>query len=147
MSKKNSLKIKKIFYASTDTKQEIPLYSTRVSAGFPSPAEDYITRQLDLNDLLIKRPAATFFVEVEGESMLDAGIHDGDILVVDKGEIPANNKVVVAALDGELTVKKIGKIKGKLYLLPENPNFEPIEISGEMELMIWGVVTYVIHKV
>lgn len=147
MVKKNQLRIKKIFYASTDTKQEIPLYSSRVSAGFPSPAEDYITRQLDLNDLLIKRPAATFFVEVEGDSMLDAGIHDGDILVVDRGEMPANKKIVVAALDGELTVKKIGKIKGKLYLLPENPDFDPLEISGEMELMIWGIVTYVIHKV
>ncbi len=147
MYRKNQLRIKKIFYASTDTKREIPLYSSRVSAGFPSPAEDYITRQLDLNDLLIKRPAATFFVEVEGESMLDAGIHDGDILVVDRGEMPANNKVVVAALDGELTVKKIGKIKGKLYLLPENPDFEPLEITGDMELMIWGIVTYVIHKV
>ncbi|MFO7890407.1 MAG: translesion error-prone DNA polymerase V autoproteolytic subunit [bacterium] len=147
MSKKSQLRIKKIFYASTGTKQEIPLYSSRVSAGFPSPAEDYITRQLDLNDLLIKRPAATFFVEVEGDSMLDAGIHDGDILVVDRGEMPANNKIVVAALDGELTVKKIAKIKGKLYLLPENPDFDPMEISGEMELMIWGIVTYVIHKV
>jgi len=147
MTKKNQLKIKKIFYASTDTKQDIPLYSSRVSAGFPSPAEDYITKKLDLNDLLIKRPAATFFVEVEGDSMLDAGIHDGDILIVDRGEMPTNNKVVVAALDGELTVKKIDKIGGKLYLLPENRNFEPIEISGEMELMIWGVVTYVIHRV
>jgi len=147
MSKKNKLRIKKIFYASTDTKHEIPLYSSRVSAGFPSPAEDYITRQLDLNDFLIKRPAATFFVEVEGDSMLDAGIHNGDILIVDRGEIPANNKVVVAALDGELTVKKIGKINNKLHLLPENPDFEPIEISGEMELLIWGIVTYVIHKV
>jgi len=147
MAKKNQLRIKKIFYASTDTRQDIPLYSSRVSAGFPSPAEDYITRKLDLNDLLIKRPAATFFVEVEGDSMLDAGIHDGDILIVDRGEMPTNNKVVVAALDGELTVKKIGKIGGKFYLLPENPDFEPIEISGEMELMIWGVVSYVIHKV
>ncbi len=147
MAKKNQLRIKKIFYASTDTKQDIPLYSSRVSAGFPSPAEDYITRKLDLNDLLIKRPAATFFVEVEGDSMLDAGIHDGDILIVDRGEMPTNNKVVVAALDGELTVKKIGKMDGKLYLLPENRDFESIEISGDMELMIWGVVTYVIHKV
>lgn len=147
MDRKKKLKVKNFFYASTETKQEMPLFSSRVSAGFPSPAEDYITKQLDLNDFLIKRPAATFFVEVEGNSMLDAGIHDGDILIVDRSELPANRKIVIAALDGELTVKKLKKMKGKLFLLPENSDFEPIEVSDEMELKIWGVVTFVIHKV
>lgn len=127
--------------------QELPLFTARISAGFPSPADDYIDRKLDLNEYLIKHPAATFFVRVQGDSMIDAGIHSGDILIVDRALEPADGKIVIAVLYGELTVKRIKKTKTKLSLLPENPAFKPIEITPEMGLEVWGVVTHVIHTV
>lgn len=116
-----------------------------VTAGFPSPAEDYIEGKLDLNKHLIKHPAATFFVRVAGDSMIDAGIHPGDILIVDRSLEPANKKVVIAIIDGELTVKRIRINKGRIYLIPENKKYKPIEIEKEMDFDIWGVVTNVIH--
>lgn len=116
-----------------------------VSAGFPSPAEDYVEKNLDLNELLIAHPAATFFVRVEGESMAGAQIHTGDILVVDRALSPANGSIVIAVLNGEFTVKRV-QIKGKrLFLVPENPAFTPIEVVKEADFQVWGVVTYVIH--
>lgn len=132
-----------------DTTQtnKMPLFTSQVSAGFPSPADDYIENRLDLNDLLIKNPPATFFVKVTGESMIDAGINDGDILIVDKSKKVTNNNIVIAVLNGELTVKRIEKTKNKLYLVPENPAFPKIEVTDGMELVIWGVVTNVIHQV
>jgi len=125
----------------------LPLYLASVAAGFPSPADDFIDKKLDLNEFLINHPAATFFVRVSGDSMRDAGLNDGDILVVDRALDPGGGKIVVAALDGELTVKRIRKQNGKLFLAPENPEFEPIEVGEEACFEIWGVVTYVIHKV
>ena len=116
-----------------------------VAAGFPSPAEDYIEGKLDLNRHLIKHPAATFFVRVSGDSMIDAGIHPGDILIVDRSLEPADKKVVIAVIDGELTVKRIRIKKGRIYLMPENEKYKPIEIEKEMNFDIWGVVTNVIH--
>ena len=128
--------------------RELPLFLANVPAGFPSPADDYIDRKLDLNEFLIKHPAATFFVRVEGDSMTGAGINSGDILIVDRAVEPADKKIVIANVNGELTVKRIRIYRGKAYLAAENPDFDPIELSGEDEEMdIWGVVTYVLHSV
>lgn len=128
-------------------KLKLPLYSSKVSAGFPSPADDFIDRTLDLNDLVIKHPQATFFVRVSGNSMINAGIKDGDILVIDKSLEPVEGKIVIANVDGEFVLKRIRKKGGKLYLYPENSDFNPIEIKEGMECEIWGVVTYVIHTI
>jgi len=116
-----------------------------VAAGFPSPAEDYLEGKLDLNKYLIKHPAATFFVRVTGDSMLAAGIHPGDILIVDRSIEPADKKVVIAVIEGELTVKRIRRLKDKILLMPENENYKPLSIDDGMNFEIWGVVTSVIH--
>jgi len=122
-----------------------PLFNSPVSAGFPSPAEDYIETPLDLNQRYIKHPAATFFVKVDGESMTGAGIFPGDILIVDRALEASNGDVIIAALDGEFTVKRL-KIEGKrILLLPENENYRGIDVSRKSEFEIWGVVTTVIH--
>ena len=126
---------------------ELPLFLESVSAGFPSPADDYLEAKLDLNKHLIKNPSATFFVRVTGDSMINAGIHSGDILVVDRSLTPKNGSIVIAIIDTELIVKRMQLIKNKIFLVPENPNFEPIEISGEMNFEVWGVVSTVIHSV
>jgi DNA polymerase V len=126
---------------------QLPLYGSKVAAGFPSPADDYIENQLDLNEHLIKHPAATFFVRASGQSMIGAGIHDNDILVVDRSITPSNGKIVVAAIDGQLTVKRLNQKNNKLFLMPENQQFEPIEVKEGSEIYIWGVVTNVIHAV
>jgi DNA polymerase V len=128
------------------TKLELPMYKSEIKAGFPSPASDYIESTLDLNKFLIKHPSATFFVRVEGDSMIDAGIHSGDILIVDRAVQAEKQKIVIAAVNGELTVKRIWYHEDILYLQPSNINFEPIEITLDMDFHIWGVVTYVIHK-
>lgn len=125
---------------------EIPLFAASVQAGFPSPAEDFIEAELDLNTLLIPRPAATFFVRVKGSSMEGAGIFEGDILIVDRSLSPSHGKIVIAVIQGELTVKRIHLIGGELSLLPENPRFPPIKIRPDEDFHIWGVVSYVIHK-
>ena len=122
-----------------------PLFLVSVSAGFPSPADDYIENSLDLNKYLIKHPAATFFVRVKGDSMIDAGIHSGDILIVDRALETVDKKVVIAVINGELTVKRIRMVAGKIYLLPENCDFKATEITAAMDFTIWGVVTNVIH--
>ena len=125
----------------------LPLYSSRVAAGFPSPADDYVEESLDLNKHLINKPAATFFVKATGNSMLGAGIHDGDILIVDRSLSPSDGKIVIAAVDGFLTVKRIS-FKGKeTWLLPENDSFRPILLEEHNDVVVWGVVTNVIHKV
>ncbi len=123
----------------------LPLYSNKVSAGFPSPADDHIEAQLDLNSYLIKNPASTFFVKVSGESMKDVGIFPGDILIVDRSLNPINGKIVIAVVDGELTVKRLKKEKNQLLLMPENKDFKPIVIKELQDVSIWGVVTNVIH--
>ena len=118
-----------------------------VPAGFPSPADDYLEGKLDLNQHLIKHPAATFFVRVSGESMIGAGIHPGDILVVDRSLEPAQRKIVIAVVDNELTVKRFRRVRGRVILMPENEDYEPIEIGEGTEFEVWGVVTTVIHPV
>ena len=126
---------------------QLPLFQAYVPAGFPSPADDYIERKLDLNTYLVRHPAATFFVRVTGDSMVGAGIHSGDMLIVDRSLEPVDNNVVIAGMEGELTVKRIRKRGGKLFLVPENSAYEPVEIHDGMDCEIWGVVTSVIHPV
>ena len=137
--------IEEVYQPDFSTECKRPLFMVPVAAGFPSPADDYIEGRLDLNEHLIRHPAATFFVRVTGESMIDAGIHPGDILIVDRAIEPADKKVVVAVVDGELTVKRIRMTAGRVYLVPENESFAPFEITREMNFEIWGVVTNVIH--
>ncbi|HVT63411.1 MAG TPA: translesion error-prone DNA polymerase V autoproteolytic subunit [Legionellaceae bacterium] len=122
-----------------------PLYSGRVKAGFPAMVDDHIELHLDLNAHLIKHPSATFFVRASGDSMIGAGINSGDILIVDRSLEPRHGKIIIAAIDGELTVKRLYKQSGRLQLLAENNAYPPIDISCEQDLIIWGVVTYVIH--
>lgn len=128
------------------TKVARPLFSCGVSAGFPSPADDYIDRMLDLNELLVKHPAATYFVRVAGDSMVGAGISHDDILVVDRSLEPSSGKIVIAILHGELTVKRLVKRGDGCQLVAENPNYAPIEITEDSGCEIWGVVTSVIHQ-
>jgi len=123
----------------------LPLFSYRIAAGFPSPANDYIEDRIDLNKHLIRHKEATFFLRVQGDSMLGAGIHDGDLLIVDRAITPIDGKIVIAALDGELTVKRLSVQGETVRLVPENPAYPVIEINGEQDLVIWGVVTNVIH--
>jgi DNA polymerase V len=128
--------------------QLLPLYLSKVSAGFPSPAEDDLADKLDLNDYLIKHPAATFLVRANGLSMINAGIHENDILIVDRSLTPSDGKIVIAAIDGQLTVKRLKKNNdGSISLLAENPDYQPIHLHEENDVVIWGVVTNVIHNV
>lgn len=129
------------------TQRPLPLFSGKVAAGFPSPADDYVEKSLDLNELLIQKPAATFFVRAEGESMLGAGIHPNDILVVDRSIEPVPGKIVICALNGELTVKRLERDGEHWKLKAENPAYPDIAIHDELEMVIWGVVTNVIHAV
>ena len=126
-------------------KRALPLYASRVPAGFPSPADDYVDQRLDLNDL-IDRPAATFFVKVTGHSMTGASIHDGDLLVVDRSIEATDGKIVIAAVNGELTVKRLALKSGEVWLMPENPAFPPLQLKEGLDCVIWGVVTRVIHS-
>jgi DNA polymerase V len=141
------MKIKEIFYfdASGD-KVELPLYVSQIKAGFPSPADDYVDKSLDLNSYLIANPISTFFVRVEGDSMINAGILSGDILIVDKSIDNPMNKIVVALLNGEFTVKRLTKRDGSVFLLPENPKYPNIEITEFVDFQVWGVVTGVVRK-
>lgn len=125
---------------------QLPLYAGKVSAGFPSPADDYLEGALDLNEHLIAHPSATFFVRVSGDSMIGAGIHPDDILVVDRSLEASSGRIVVVALDGELTVKRLHIGPEGIRLLPENPAYAPIPIQEETGLHVWGVVTSVIHR-
>ena len=134
-----------VYAPDLSTRYALPIFLGRLPAGFPSPADDYLEGKLDLNRHLIKHPAATFFVRVTGDSMIGAGIHSGDLLVVDRSLEPADKNVVVAVVDGELTVKRLFKQNGVLRLLPENLNYQPIEITAQQTIEIWGVVTSVIH--
>jgi DNA polymerase V len=124
----------------------LPFFDGGIMAGFPSPAEDYAELPLDLHELLISHPAATFFVRVEGDSMKGAGMQSGDILVVDRSLAPQNGKIVVALLNGEFTVKRLKMEEKKVYLIPENPRYPTLEVTAESDFQIWGVVTYVIHR-
>ena len=128
------------------TSLRIPLVTAIVDAGFPSPADDHLERSIDLNEELIRNKAATYCVRVQGESMRDAGIHAGDVLVVDRSITPSDKQIVVAMIDGDFTVKRFRKFGAQLFLEAANPDFPSIQIGENQELVIWGAVTYIIHK-
>lgn len=123
----------------------LPLFASRVPAGFPSPADDYVDQRLDLNTHLVEHPAATFFTRVSGHSMRGAGIHDGDLLIVDRALEAQDGRIVIAAVNGELTVKRLRLRKGGAWLVPEHPDYKPLKITEGLDCVIWGVVTRVIH--
>lgn len=125
---------------------ELPLYMMPVVAGFPSPCEDYLEGRLSLDQHLIKHPTATFFVRACGDSMLGAGIHSGDLLVVDRAVKPKHGNIVIAVVNGELTVKRLHKKGDRLLLVAENEQYQPLEINEYTDFQIWGVVTNAIHS-
>lgn len=127
------------------SKWALVLYGSKVPAGFPSPADDHVDKKLDLNEHLIRRPAATFFVQAEGASMLGAGIGDGDLLVVDRSLTPGAGDIVIAVVDGELTVKRLRHLTGGWFLAAENSDFPDIPL-GEAGCEVWGVVTHSIRR-
>lgn len=124
----------------------LPLLTSRISAGFPSPADDYVDQTLDLNSHLITHPAASFFIRVRGQSMLGAGIHDGDLLIVNRALEARDGRIVIAVLNGEFTVKRLQYRNGRAWLVAEHPNYPPLPIEAESECVIWGVVTHAIHS-
>lgn len=125
---------------------KLPKFGHKVRAGFPSPADDYVESWLDLNEHLIEHKDATFFVQATGDSMTGAGIQEGCLLVVDRALEAKNNDIVIAVIDGELTVKRLEKRRGKIRLIAENPAYEPIEFREGQELTVWGVVTSIIQR-
>lgn len=141
----NGSSIKGIYSSDGNISLHRPLFLSGVSAGFPSPADDYLDRKLDLNEHLVKNPAATFFVRVAGDSMTGAGINDNDILVIDRSLEPSSNSIVIAIVNGELTVKRLIKTRDSWCLIAENPDYPPLEINEDIPLEIWGVATYAIH--
>lgn len=125
---------------------KLPLFGHKVRAGFPSPADDYVEAFLDLNEHLIEHKEATFFVQATGDSMTGAGIQEGNLLVVDRALEARHGDIVIAVIDGDLTVKRLDKRRGKIRLVAENPAYAPIELKDGQELTIWGVVTSVIQR-
>ena len=128
------------------TSASLPLYLSRVCAGFPSPADDYIDQEIDLNQHLIRNPRATYIVIASGDSMVGEGIYSGDALIVDRSLAPRHNSIVIACIEGELTVKKLIYQDGKPFLAAANPNYPAIEIREDDELVIWGIATNNIHN-
>jgi len=139
------MKVAAVYRPDQTTGYKLPLFLVPVSAGFPSPAEDYIEGRLDLNQYLIRNPAATFFVKVSGRSMIDAGIQDGDMLIVDRSLQAIDKKVVIAVVNGELAVRRISTEGGRLALIAENRDYKPMQVEEDMGFEVWGVVTNVIH--
>ena len=134
------------FKPNLDESHSIPLTNNNISAGFPSPADDFKEIRISLDKEIIKNEEATFYARVDGESMLGAGLNDGDLIVIDRSEEPKNGSIAVCFLDGEFTVKRL-KLKNKeIYLMPENSKYSPIKSGEGNELSIWGIVTYVIKK-
>jgi DNA polymerase V len=123
------------------------LVDTGISAGFPSPADDFKQQKISLDRELIKNKEATFFARVSGQSMIGAGLDDNDLLVIDKSLEPAHNKIAVCFIDGEFTVKRLRIENGEVWLQPENPNYKPIQVTEANEFLIWGIVTNVIKRV
>ena len=138
--------ISKIWFADDSQGIELPFYDTKVQAGLPSPAEDHLEQRLDLNTLVIENPSATFFVRVAGESMKDIGITDGDILVVDRSIESWGNRIVVAVIDSEFTIKRFTTQNEAVVLEAENPDYSAIKITPEMDFSVWGVVSWTLKK-
>jgi DNA polymerase V len=132
--------------AADQSVHEAPLFLSKVPAGFPSPATDYMEEGLDLNEFLIQHKAATFLFRVQGDSMRDAGIVDGDKVVVDRSIDPQHNQIVIAVIDGEYTIKRLYRTRECFELRAENPGFSPIVIAADSQLEIWGVVVGVVRR-
>lgn len=139
-------KVKLIILNQTDSENFQPVIDGYVAAGFPSPAGDYIDNALNLKELLVRNESSTFFVQVVGNSMIDANIYDGDVLVVDKSLSAVDKSILVCFIDGEFTVKRVSKVGKEFFLIPANPEFKPIKIEKTSDFRLWGVVTFVIHK-
>ncbi len=144
--KLDSNKIINIFSALTDTALDLPIITEGISAGFPSPALDFVDLTIDLNKHLIKHPSATFYGRVKGSSLKNAGIDDGDLLIIDRSLEPTNGKIAICYIDGEFTAKRISVKKNELWLMPENDSYKPIKIEKENDFLIWGIVTHVIKS-
>nr|CBX27156.1 Protein impA [uncultured Desulfobacterium sp.] len=141
------MELTSMYHQSQALKFDIPLFLSYIQAGFPSPADDYKEKSLDLNEHLIKHPAATFFVKIKDDSMIKAGIFHGDLLMVDRSLKPCDKKVVIALHEGGMLVRRFRKIKGKIYLMSESPEYRHVEVSEDMNIEILGVATTVIHPV
>ena len=127
--------------------KDMPLAHTGVSAGFPSPADDFKELRISIDQEVVKNEEATFYARVDGQSMQGAGLDDGDLLVIDRGKEPEDNAIAVCFIDGEFTVKRLKVEEECVFLIPENPNYKPIKVTEDNQLIIWGVVTYVVKKV
>lgn len=125
---------------------DLPLFGSKIPAGFPSPADDHLEATIDLNRQFVRHPAATFFVRVKGFSMIKVGIHDGDMLIVDRSLEAQSGSIVIAVVNGDLTLKRLLIDGNEMWLMPENPEFQPLQITDGMELQVWGVVAHVIHS-
>ncbi len=135
-----------LFKSNTDTKIQLPFVENGISAGFPSPADDFLNNAIDLNKELIKHPDSTFYGRVRGDSMIDAGLSDGDLLIIDKSLPFTNHKIAVCFIDGEFTVKRIKIEKECIWLIAENKKYKPIKVTPDNEFLIWGIVTTVIKS-
>ena len=138
--------VRSIFKPKKSKLPPLTMYATPIAAGLPTPVMDYTEGELDLNEYLLQNPSATFFVRVSGDSMIGAGIHPDDLLIIDCSVPPEDGKIVIAIINGELTVKRLVYHRGKRFLMPENSDYKRIEITKDMDFMIWGVVTNVIHQ-
>ncbi|GAA6764783.1 translesion error-prone DNA polymerase V autoproteolytic subunit [Flavobacterium sp. CGRL1] len=138
----NTTKSIEFYIPDTSTEVKVPFFDVGISAGFPSPADDFIELSIDLNKELIKHKYTTYFARVKGYSMKNAGIHDGDLLIIDKSLEPQNNKIAVCQIDGEFTVKRIKIEKNIIWLIAENEDYKPIEVTPENNFVIWGIVTH-----
>jgi DNA polymerase V len=144
---KQSNKALVFFKPNQDNIKEIPLAHTGVSAGFPSPADDFKELRISIDQEVVKNEEATFYARVNGQSMHGAGLDDGDLLVIDRSREPEDNAIAVCFIDGEFTVKRLKVEAECIFLMPENPNYKPIKVTEDNQLIIWGVVTYVVKKV
>ena len=135
------------FKPNEDNIKDIPLAHTGVSAGFPSPADDFKELRISIDQEVVKNEEATFYARVDGQSMQGAGLDDGDLLVIDRSKEPEENAIAVCFIDGEFTVKRLKVEAECIFLMPENPNYKPIKVTKDNQLIIWGVVTYVVKKV
>jgi len=134
------------FHPDQDQHKSLHLVNEGISAGFPSPADDFKELRISIDQEVVRNEEATFYARVSGQSMQDAGLDDGDLLVIDRSMEPQHNKIAVCYIDGEFTVKRLKVTPGGIFLMPENPNYQPIEVSEDNELIIWGIVTYVVKK-
>ncbi len=135
------------FKPNTQNQKYFPLANEGVSAGFPSPAEDFKELKISIDQEVVKNESATFFARVDGQSMQGAGLDDGDLLVIDRSQEPENGKIAVCFIDGEFTVKRLKVKNDCIYLMPENSRYKALKVTSENQLIVWGIVTYVVEKV